>query len=64
MYHFRLQGRKSAEQLTSVQQMARQAGFLLSKLSNPKLQLLQSSETSVHIRTARFYTPEDGTIHN
>jgi hypothetical protein len=52
-YHFHPQSRKSAEQETSVQKVARQ-----------KMEVISSSETSVHIRTTRRYIPEDGNIHN
>jgi hypothetical protein len=29
-----------------------------------KMEVISSSETSFHIRTARRYIPQDGSIHN
>jgi hypothetical protein len=40
------------------------AGFLLRWFSTLKMELIDSSETSVHIRTTRSYIPEDGNIYN
>jgi hypothetical protein len=49
-YRIHLQGRKSTEQETSVQQVAKQSKPLV--------------ETPVHIRITRRYIPEDVNIHN
>jgi hypothetical protein len=65
-YHFHLQGKESAEEETSVQQI------LPSHLRSPvsrlifilKMEVILSCETSFHIRTSRYYSPEDGNIHN
>jgi hypothetical protein len=55
MHHLHLQGRKSAEQKTSLQQVFRQT---------LKLEDIRSSETAVHIQTTRRYIPEDDNVHN
>jgi hypothetical protein len=39
------------------------SGFLLGWVSTLKMELIRSSETSVHIRTTRRYIPEGGNIH-
>jgi hypothetical protein len=39
------------------------AGFLLGYFSTLKMQVIQTSETSVHIRTTWNYIPEDGNIN-
>jgi hypothetical protein len=51
MYHLRLQGRKSAEQETSVQQV-----------ESPKMGVILSSKTSVHTWTRLRCIAEDGSI--
>jgi hypothetical protein len=40
------------------------AGFLLGWFSTLKMEVIRSSETSVHIRITRRYIPENGNIHN
>jgi hypothetical protein len=52
-YYLHLQNPNSAEQRTNMQQVARKA----------KMQVIRSSETSIHIRTTRFYISEFGNIH-
>jgi hypothetical protein len=54
-YHLCLQGWKSAEEETSVQQVAGQVTL--------NIEVICSSETSVYIRTTRRYIPEDSNIH-
>jgi hypothetical protein len=54
-HHLHLQVKKSAKQETSVQHVAR----LISTL---KMEVILSSEASVHIRLTRSYIPEDGNI--
>jgi hypothetical protein len=39
--------------------------FLLGWFSTVKMEVIHSSETSVHIRTTRrYYTPEDGNVRS
>jgi hypothetical protein len=57
-YHRHLQGRKSAEQETS-----ESSSFLLGWYWTLKMEVIRSSETSVHIRSTRRYIPEDGNFH-
>jgi hypothetical protein len=40
------------------------AGFLLDPFPTLKMEVIRSSETSVHIRTTRRYIPEDWSIRN
>jgi hypothetical protein len=40
-----------------------EAGFLLGRFSTLKMEVICSSETSVHIRTPRLYIPKYGKIH-
>jgi hypothetical protein len=59
-HYLHLQYRKSAEQ--ALPSLLLQAGFLQGWFSALKEGVISSSETSVHIRTARRYIPEDGDI--
>jgi hypothetical protein len=63
-YHFHLQSRKSAEQETNVQQVARQNSTLVSSrtIFTLRMDVILSSETYVHVRTTRPCIPEDGNI--
>jgi hypothetical protein len=61
-YHLHVQGRKSAEQETGLQQVARH--LLHAALFTLKMEVIHSSETSVHIRTIRRYILEEGNLHN
>jgi hypothetical protein len=57
-YRFHLQGRKSAEQKARVHQVSNhllQAGFLLGGFLAMKMEVIFSSEESVHIQTTRGY---------
>jgi hypothetical protein len=40
------------------------AAFLLCWFPTLKMEVIPSSETSIHIQTTRQYIPEDGNIHN
>jgi hypothetical protein len=48
-FRLHLQGRKSAEQETSVQQLAKHTGALLGWFSTLMMEVIRSSETSVHV---------------
>jgi hypothetical protein len=39
-------------------------GFLLGCFSTLKMEVICSSETSLHTQTTRRYIPEDGNVHN
>jgi hypothetical protein len=56
MCQTQLHGQKSAEQQISLQQMARMILIL-------KMDVISSSEISVHIRTAGSYIAENVSIH-
>jgi hypothetical protein len=62
-YHLQLQDRKSAGQETSVYNVARLLCFLLGWFSILKMEMIRSSEASVHIRTTRHYIPKYDNIH-
>jgi hypothetical protein len=40
------------------------SSFLIGCFLTLKMEVIRSSETSVHIRTTRCYIPEDGNFHN
>jgi hypothetical protein len=40
------------------------AGLLIGSISTLKMEMIFSSETSVHTLTTRHYIPEDGNTHN
>jgi hypothetical protein len=57
----------SEELLDGITRMASHmlhAGFLLGRFSTLTLEMMCSSETSVHIWTAGSYIPKDGITHN
>jgi hypothetical protein len=60
--YLHIRGRKPAEHQTRVKLVARQvpqAGFMFGWFSALKLEVIRSSETSVHIRNTQRYIPED-----
>jgi hypothetical protein len=65
-YHLLLQGWKSAEQETSVQQVSRpkHAGFLLGWFWALRMEVIFFSETLLHIRTTRRYIRDDGNVQD
>jgi hypothetical protein len=72
-YRLRLQGRKSASEITSVCRWQQteptwlrppaHAGFSLADFSILKMEALRSSETSIHTRSTRRHIPENGILH-
>jgi hypothetical protein len=65
-YRLHLQGRKIGERGNSVRclQLSAHAGSSLADFSTLKMEAIRSSETSVHIRSARRRIPEDGILHS
>jgi hypothetical protein len=58
--HLHLQGRKSAEQETNVcLATCYHVGFVQGRFSSLYMEVMRSSETSVHIRATYGYIPED-----
>jgi hypothetical protein len=45
-------------------QLPAHAGSSLADFSTPKIEVIRSSETSVHTRYKRHHIPEDGIIHS
>jgi hypothetical protein len=59
-YHLHLQGWKSSQQEISLPT----CGFLFGWLPTLNMDVIRTSETSVHMRITRRYIPEDGNILN
>jgi hypothetical protein len=67
-YHLHLQGRKIRELSVFDRSVSPQppahAGSSLADFSTLKMQVIRSSETSVHTRTTQCHIPEDGILHS